>query len=164
MFGGSNQSWSVWYFPLRRHDFCCNLTQPHIHLHEYHYDFQPHDSTRLSGSLQSAQTGYRYERRPSASPSWWISSHPSLHSLVLLFLTVFFPFFSPLFPSRFRQPKMKWHHVKGKLKTYPQGPAGEPGTSGRRRIPTTGKINQNQWRSECFLTVLGDTGNMASAT
>lgn len=56
-----------------------------------------------------------------------------LHSYALVFAVFFFP---PTSPAA----KVKWHHVEKEvgLNIYPQGPAGEPGTDGRRRIWSTG--------------------------
>lgn len=99
---------------------------------------------------------------PSICPSWldMRSNPPSLppnrfhHSFEFLRSVIsncgFSLFFSPLSLYGSGSQKGKWHHVGGKLKTYPQGPAGEPGTSGRRRIPTE-EINSTQSMNGCFL-------------
>lgn len=148
MFGRSNHSGSVWYCLLQRHDFCCNFTQPHTRLHERSKDLH----SRLQTSLLW----------PSICPGWldMRSNSPSLppdrfhHSFEFLRSVIsncgFSLFFSPLSLYGSGSQKGKWHHVGGKLKTYPQGPAGEPGTSGRRRIPTE-EINLTQSMNECFL-------------
>lgn len=62
----------------------------------------------------------------------------SLHSL-LLFLLCFSPFFFS-FPLTARAAKNEMTSCRGevRLNAYPQGPAGEPGTNGRKGICSTG--------------------------
>lgn len=98
-------------------------------------DFQSQQQTPSSLLHPLICTGLVTDTRRNFSPLLLMDLIAGgLHSYAFVFANcVFFP---PTSPAA----KVKWHHVEKEvgLNIYPQGPAGEPGTDGRRRMWSTG--------------------------